>query len=149
MIRAATEFPNDPDEHRRLRLAFVCTENANRSQMAEAFARAIGGDVVEAHSAGSRPAVAVNPKAIESMHRIGYDLSGHLSKPVSQIEHLEFDVVITLGCGDVCPTLRASRREDWAVPDPKHLPPDQFDRVRDLIGQKVRRLIAELCATEM
>ena len=153
MIRAAEELPHDPDEPRAparlLRLAFICVENANRSQMAEAFARAIGGIEVEAHSAGSRPGGVVNPKAVESMRRVGYELAHHSSKSVGELEHLEFDVVVSMGCGDACPTLRAQRREEWEIPDPKHLPPHEFDEVRDLIGQKVRALIAELRGTEM
>lgn len=152
MILAAEQLPHDPDEapyDRPLRIAFICVENANRSQMAEAFARAIGGSAVEAHSAGSRPGGIVNPKAIESMRRVGYNLAEHASKSVSDLEAMEFDAIVTMGCGDACPSLRAVQRFEWEIPDPKHLPPQQFDRVRDLIGQKVRSLIADLRGMEM
>jgi protein-tyrosine-phosphatase len=148
MIRSANAI-QPPAAPRPIRVAFICVENANRSQMAEAFARAIGGTAVEAFSAGSRPGGTVNPKAIESMRRVGYDLEGHTSKGVADIDHLEFDVVVTMGCGDACPTLRAARRVDWRIPDPRDLPADQFDRVRDLIGQNVRALISELRGLEM
>ena len=130
---------------RKLRLAFICVENANRSQMAEAFARGIGGEQVEAHSAGSRPSGVINPKAVESMRRAGYDLSGHSSKSTDALEG-EFDAVVTMGCGDACPNLPARRRLEWEIPDPKHLEPQKFDTVRDLIGDKVRELLQELQA---
>ena len=138
-----------PRAARPIRLAFICVENSNRSQMAEAFARAIGGAAVEAFSAGSRPGGTVNPKAVESMRRVGYDLAGHATKGVADIDQLEFDVVVTMGCGDACPTLRAARHIDWRIPDPRDLPPEQFDRVRDLIGQNVRALVSELRGLEM
>ena len=151
MIRAANPMPLDPESHRDrpLRLAFICVENANRSQMAEAFARAIGGVGVEVHSAGSRPKGTISPKAVESMRRVGYELEGQASRPITDIEHLDFDAVVTMGCGDVCPTLRAARRQEWEIPDPRDLPPHRFDRVRDLIGQKVRALIADLKGIDM
>jgi protein-tyrosine-phosphatase len=129
---------------RPIRLLFVCVENANRSQMAEAFARMHGGPGVEAHSAGSRPSGVVNPKAIESMWELGYDLSVHSSKSLADLPDVEFDFVATMGCGDDCPIVRAKRREDWQIPDPKHLPPNEFRAVRDLIGEKVKSVMKEL-----
>jgi arsenate reductase (thioredoxin) len=119
------------------RMLFVCVENSNRSQMAEAFARMHGGAGVEAFSAGSRPSGAINPKAIEAMRERGYDLSRHDSKSLSQIPDVEYDFVATMGCGDACPMVKAKRREDWAIPDPKHLSPDEFRQVRDLIESRV------------
>ena len=124
------------------RLLFVCVENSNRSQMAEAFARIHGGDKIEAYSAGSRPSGKINPKAIAAMKEIGYDLSKHRSKSLSEIPDIEFDFVATMGCGDECPFVRATRREDWDIPDPKELPPEQFRTVRDLIEAKVKEAIA-------
>jgi protein-tyrosine-phosphatase len=129
---------------RPIRLLFVCVENANRSQMAEAFARMHGGPGVEAYSAGSRPSGVVNPKAIESMRELGYDMSIHSSKSLAELPDVEFDFVATMGCGDACPLVRAKRREDWQIPDPKLLPPDDFRAVRDLIGEKVKAVLMEL-----
>ena len=129
------------------RIVFVCVENSNRSQMAEAFARLIGG--IEAYSAGSRPSGRVNPKAIASMQELGYDLAAHQSKSLAELPDVEFDIAVTMGCGDECPMLRARRRIDWQIPDPKELPPAEFATVRDLIGQKVRALLAELRATDV
>jgi protein-tyrosine-phosphatase len=123
------------------RLVFVCVENSNRSQMAEAFAHLYGADQVEAYSAGSRPSGRVNPQAVEAMRELGYDLTQHRSKSLADLPPGEFDVVVTMGCGDECPSLRARCREDWNIPDPKGLPADQFRQVRDLIGKKVSELL--------
>jgi protein-tyrosine-phosphatase len=125
-----------------MKVVFVCIENSNRSQMAEAFARMLGG--VEAYSAGSRPSGRVNPKAIEAMRELGYDLASHQSKSLAKLPDVRFDVAVTMGCGDECPNLRATRRLDWNLPDPKDMPPDQFRAVRDLIGTKVKELLTEL-----
>ena len=134
-----------PSAHRARRLLFVCVENSNRSQMAEAFARIHGGDRVEAYSAGSRPSGRVNPKAIEAMGELGYDLTRHSSKGLAEFARVDFDVVVGMGCGDQgCPLVRAGRREEWDIPDPKELPPERFREVRDRIEAKVKELLAKL-----
>jgi protein-tyrosine-phosphatase len=127
----------------RKRVLFVCVENSNRSQMAEAFARIHGGDRVEAASAGSRPSGKINPKAIRFMGELGYDLSGHASKSLDQVSG-EFDAVITMGCGDSCPWVPARVREDWALPDPREMDDDGYRAVRDTIGARVRALLEAL-----
>lgn len=127
-----------------LRVVFVCVENSNRSQMAQAFAIMHGG--VEAHSAGSRPSGRVNPKAVEAMRELGYDLSSHQSKSLDDLPDLPFDAAVTMGCGDECPLLKARLRVDWKIPDPRDMTPDEFRHVRDLIGEKVAQLLAELNA---
>ncbi|OPY75811.1 MAG: Arsenate-mycothiol transferase ArsC1 [Syntrophorhabdus sp. PtaU1.Bin153] len=119
------------------RMLFVCVENSNRSQMAEAFARILGGDAIEAYSAGSRPSGVVDPKAIEAMHEVGYDLWLHRSKALSDLPPIEFDFVATMGCGDECPLIRARIRDDWQIPDPKNMAPTEFRRVRNLVRSKV------------
>lgn len=126
------------------RVLFVCVENANRSQMAEAFARIEGGAAVDAHSAGSRPSGVINPKAIRFMDELGYDLRMHASKSLDDIAGIEFDAVVTMGCGDSCPWVPAKRREDWALPDPKHLDDDGYRAVRDQIHARVRTLLQAL-----
>lgn len=125
------------------RVLFVCVENANRSQMAEAFAHIHGGEDVEALSAGSRPSGMIHPKAIRFMAELGYDLSTHASKSLDDIDGA-FDAVITMGCGDHCPWVPAQRREDWALPDPKHMNDDAYRAVRDDISRRVRQLLATL-----
>lgn len=125
------------------RLLFVCVENSCRSQIAEAFARIYGKGQVEVYSAGSRPSGQVNPKAVESMREIGYDLTKHESKSLEEIPNVEYDFVATMGCGDECPFVRAKRREDWNIPDPKNLPLEQFRETRDLIEQKVKDVLLQ------
>jgi len=130
----------------RPRLLFVCVENSCRSQMAEAFARMLGGDGVEASSGGSRPSGVVNPRAIESMAELGYDLGAHRSEGLDDVPPGPFDAVVTMGCGDACPHVPARRREDWEVADPKDLPPEEFRAVRDDIRRRVAALLADLGA---
>ena len=126
------------------RVLFVCVENSNRSQMAEAFARLRGGGAVEAFSAGSEPSGRINPKAIRFMQEVGYDLSGHASKSLDDIAGLEFDAVVTMGCGDNCPWVPAMRREDWALPDPRDFDDAGYRAVRDEIDARVQQLLASL-----
>lgn len=124
---------------------FVCVENSNRSQMAEAFARIHGAGRVEAYSAGSRPSGRVNPKAVKAMREVGYDLTLHGSKSLADIPAIEYDAVVAMGCGDEgCPLVRAKRREEWNIPDPKELPPDRFREIRDVIEKKVKELLGGL-----
>ena len=122
-----------------MKAVFVCVENSNRSQMAEAFARMAG---LDAYSAGSRPSGKVNPKAIEAMKELGYDLATHHSKSPSDLPDEAFDIAVTMGCGDECPMLKATKRKDWGIPDPKEMSPEQYREVRDLIGRKVNELAA-------
>lgn len=125
------------------RVLFVCVENSNRSQMAEAFARLIGGDTVEALSAGSRPSGVLNPKAVRFMGELSYDLTAHRSKSLDEVTG-EFDAVVTMGCGDSCPWVPARVREDWALPDPKHMDDDGYRGVRDDIARRVSALLEAL-----
>jgi protein-tyrosine-phosphatase len=126
------------------KVIFVCVENSNRSQMAEAFARIYGAGKVEAHSAGSRPSGRINPKAVEAMKEVGYDLTTHTSKGLDGFNGQEFDAAVTMGCGDECPLVLARRRLEWQIPDPRDMPPERFREVRDLIQAKVKELIATL-----
>ncbi|MEY4565715.1 MAG: Arsenate-mycothiol transferase ArsC2 [Planctomycetota bacterium] len=126
------------------KVIFVCVENSNRSQMAEAFAKIHGGGKVESFSSGSRPSGRINPKAIEAMMDLGYDLTMHSSKGLDQFNGKEFDAAITMGCGDECPLVIAKQRMDWQIPDPKELPPEEFRKVRDLIEEKVKELLRTL-----
>jgi protein-tyrosine-phosphatase len=74
------------------------------------------------------------------MKEVGYDLTNHHSKSLDDLPDVLFDIAVTMGCGDSCPSLKAVRRQDWQIPDPKELPPEQFREVRDLIARKVKKL---------
>lgn len=127
------------------KILFVCIENSNRSQMAQAFANILGGGDVEAYSAGSKPSGTVNPKAIASMKELGYDLSVHQSKSLEEVQaHAPFDVVVTMGCGDACPWMPAKEFIDWAIPDPRDMDPQEFKGVRNMIADKVKDLVVRL-----
>jgi protein-tyrosine-phosphatase len=116
--------------------------------MAEAFARMHGAGIIEPFSAGSRPSGRVNPRAVQAMNEVGYDLSSHRSTRADDLPPGEFDYAITMGCGDDCPWLVAKQREDWPIPDPKDLEADAFNTVRDEIERRVHELIARIRATE-
>ncbi|MDE2490366.1 MAG: arsenate reductase ArsC [Elusimicrobia bacterium] len=126
-----------------MRALFVCVENSCRSQMAEGFARALGGAGVEAWSAGSRPSGRVDERAIALMKEKGIDLGAHRSKGLDALPAGSWDVVVTMGCGDACPSVPAARRLDWALPDPKGLPDAGFRAVRDQIAARVKALLTE------
>ena len=127
------------------KLLFVCIENSNRSQMSQAFATILGGENIEAYSAGSKPSGIVNPKAIAAMKELGYDLSTHDSKSLEEVKTFApFDVVVTMGCGDACPWMPAKKFVDWRIPDPKNMEPTAFNEVRDYIKHKVQQLLMHL-----
>ena len=113
--------------------------------MSEAFAHILGGENVEAYSAGSKPSGRVNPKAIAAMKELGYDLSQHASKSLEEIKAFApFDAVVTMGCGDACPWMPAKKFVDWDIPDPKEMEPEKFNQVRDQIRDKVKELLSSL-----
>ncbi|MFC1571440.1 arsenate reductase ArsC [Candidatus Margulisiibacteriota bacterium] len=123
------------------KLLFVCVANAARSQMAEGFARVIGGDKIEVLSAGSKPAGFVSTKANKVMQEIGIDLSRHYSKGFDDLPTKEFDYVITMGCKDTCPFYPAKETIDWEIADPKDQDIDFYRKIRDLIEVKVKLLL--------
>ena len=126
------------------KVLFVCIENSNRSQMAEAFARLLDNNI-DVYSAGSKPSGKINAKAVASMKRVGYDLSTHVSKSLANVEkYAPFDVVVTMGCGDACPWMPAKKFVDWNIPDPKNMDEQAFNQVRDHIREKVKDLLPSL-----
>src|ERR1043166_1831361 len=109
------------------KVVFVCVENANRSEMAEAFARLHGAGQVEAFSAGSRPSGRVNPRAGAVLAGVGYPQPLHRAQGLDGLPPGEFDAVIGMGCGDEgCARVRARRREEGDIPDPKEMAPEQY-----------------------
>ena len=126
------------------KILFVCVENSNRSQMAQAFANKHGEEVVEAFSAGSRPSGKLNPMAIYSMKELGYDMTPHHSKSVNELPDEEFEYVISMGCGDECPHVPAKHRIEWDIPDPRNMSMRDFKEVRDLIEEKVKELVEQI-----
>lgn len=129
-------------------ILFVCVENSNRSQMAQAFAIMNGKGLVNAYSAGSSPSGKINPKAIAAMMELGYDLTTHQSKALTEIPDITFDYVVTMGCGDKCPFVSAKNRLDWALPDPRNMNESDFRNIRDDIGKRVSALLEMIQANQ-
>ena len=119
------------------KVVFLCVENSCRSQIAEAFANIHGKDEILAFSAGSKPSGTVNPKAVSLMKEINYDLSKHQSIHVVKLPDVEIDTMISMGCGDSCPTIRAKERIEWDIPDPKDMKDQDFKEVIKNIERKV------------
>lgn len=124
-----------------MRVLFVCIENSCRSQMAEAFVNMLGVEGVEAYSAGSEPASGVNPLAIQVMQEVGYDLQSHDCRSLEDVPEIEFDYAITMGCGGECPMVKARMHIEWDIPDPRDMNLQEFRRVRDMIRERVQRLL--------
>jgi arsenate reductase len=126
---------------KKTRILFVCVENSCRSQMAEGFARGLGGDLIEAYSAGSKPSGVVNPDAIAVMKEAGLDISDARSKGFAALPVQDFDFVVTMGCQDICPFFPAREELTWDIPDPKGKGLVVFREVRDLIESRVKELL--------
>jgi protein-tyrosine-phosphatase len=125
-------------------ILFVCVQNAGRSQMAAAFAQALGGDRVVIRSAGSAPAEALHPAVVQVMAEAGLDLTAARPRALAADAVQASDVVITMGCGDSCPWYPGKRYLDWQVDDPADLDLAGVRRVRDEIRREVEALLSEL-----
>ena len=129
-----------------VKIAFVCVENAGRSQMAAGFARAAAPAGVEIISGGTLPASQVHPVVVEAMREVGINLSGERPKRVGPLDLAACDIVVTMGCSaqDVCPARFRGDARDWALPDPKNRTLDEVRQIRDEIERRVRRLLREI-----
>ena len=126
-----------------MRVLFLCIGNQGRSQMAHAFLERAGGH--EVRSAGSRAGAHVHPEVVEVMAEVGIDLTGRTPRQLDPQADAEWaDVVITMGCGDVCPVLPGKEYVDWGIEDPIGGPVERVRRIRDDIAQRVERLAASL-----
>ncbi|PPH02138.1 heat-shock protein HtpX [Rathayibacter sp. AY1F6] len=123
---------------------FVCIHNAGRSQMAAGYLRALSGGAVEVRSGGSEPGDSINPIAIEAMAEEAIDISQAVPQLMTTEQVQASDVVITMGCGDVCPVFPGKRYEDWDLADPKGRPLEEVRSIRDDIRARVQALVAEL-----
>lgn len=127
----------------KVKVAFVCTGNSCRSQMAEGFAKYYGSDVLEVYSAGTHPTEEINPNAIRAMEEIGINIKDQYPKTLDQIPS-ELDILITMGCGVVCPFIPNKFEEDWGLDDPAGKPIEEFRKTRDVIKEKVEQLIRKV-----
>jgi arsenate reductase len=123
---------------------FVCVHNAGRSQMAAGYLRSLGCGDIDVLSAGSEPKDQINPVAIEAMAEEGIDIAGNTPKVLTVDAVKESDVVITMGCGDVCPIFPGKRYEDWVLDDPAGQSIEAVRPIRDEIRRRVEALVHDL-----
>jgi arsenate reductase (thioredoxin) len=128
----------------KIKIVFVCVENARRSQMAQGFAETFGKGKVEVYSAGSRPSTQIDPLVIEVMKEKAIDLFGRKPKGLNDLPPVEMDYLITMGCEETCPAVPARKIIEWQIPDPKGKPIDEVRRIRDVLEAKVKVLVEEV-----
>jgi arsenate reductase len=126
-----------------MNVLFLCIGNAGRSQMAHAFLERLGGH--EVRSAGSRAEASLHPEVVQAMSELGYDLSGRTPRQLEPAADAAWaDVVVTMGCGDVCPVLPGKSYIDWGLEDPAEKPLARVREIRDEIERRVAELAREL-----
>ncbi|RFA18270.1 arsenate reductase ArsC [Subtercola boreus] len=123
---------------------FVCVHNAGRSQMAAGYMRQLSGGKVRVLSGGSEPGTSINPVAVAAMAEEGIDIAGEVPSILQTADVQVSDVVITMGCGDVCPIFPGKRYEDWALTDPAGRAIDEVRPIRDDIRRRIEVLLGEL-----
>lgn len=126
------------------RVLFVCVHNAGRSQMAAALLTHLAGDRIEVRSAGTEPAERINPAAVSAMAELGIDITAARPRVLTGDAVRSSDVVITMGCGDTCPSFAGVSYRDWNLDDPAGRPLDSVRAIRDEIADRVRALVTEL-----
>ena len=120
----------------KIKIVFICIENARRSQMAQGFAEVFGGEKVEVYSAGSIPSSQIDPIVIEVMKEKGIDLSSKRPKGLNDLPPIEMDYLITMGCEETCPAVLSKNILEWDIPDPKGKSIDIVKNIRDMIKNR-------------
>lgn len=136
--------PQLPADNGQPSVLFVCVHNAGRSQMAAGYLHALSHGQIEVRSAGSAPADQLNPVAVEAMAEEGIDITAAVPTILTNTAVQTSDVVITMGCGDVCPVYPGKRYEDWDLDDPAGQDLHAVRGIRDDIKARVTQLIADL-----
>jgi arsenate reductase len=147
MAHSANEvaaIENKNMKQKKVKIVFVCVENARRSQMAAGFAEVSGKGKLEVYSAGSRPASQIDPLVIEVMKEKGIDLSSRHPKGLDDLPPVEMDYLVTMGCEETCPAVLAKKIIEWQIPDPKGKPIDEVRRIRDVLEAKVKMVLEEV-----
>lgn len=125
------------------KIAFICVHNSCRSQMAEAWAKELGSDVMEAYSAGTEEYHEVKPLAIKVMEEVGVNMDEQYPKLLKDIPQ-KVDYLITMGCNVICPVFPNAHNEDWGLKDPSGGPIEDYRETRDLIKKKIEKLIEKI-----
>jgi arsenate reductase len=123
---------------------FACVHNAGRSQMAAALFN-LEADPARARaiSAGTQPGTRVHPEVLDAMRELGVDLAHVRPRLLTDDLAGQAGWLITMGCGDECPVVPRTRRDDWPLDDPKGQPIERVREIRDEIRQRVRGLIEQ------
>ena len=131
-----------------MKVLFVCVHNSGRSQMAEAFTRALAGGAVEARSAGTLPGSTLNPLVAQAMKERGISLEGQYPKVIDQQMVDEVDHAYTMGCAidEACPAVFVPS-EDWGLDDPAEQPIETVRRIRDEVEARVRAMLTAMGVT--
>ena len=121
---------------------FACVHNAGRSQMAAAFFNRWADPTrARAISAGTQPGERVHPEVVEVMREKGIDLAGAQPQKLTTELASAAGWLITMGCGDACPVVPTTRRDDWPLEDPKGKPRERVRAIRDDIEARVKELV--------
>lgn len=146
MVRPVDEAEDhdEGDTLDRPAVLFLCVHNAGRSQMASGWLRHLAGDTVDVFSGGSDPGLETNPAAVQTMAEVGIDISTEHPKPWTDEIARAADVIVTMGCGDVCPVHPGQRYEDWELTDPSGQDLEVVRGIRDDIRGRVEALMASL-----
>jgi arsenate reductase (thioredoxin) len=133
-----------------MKVAFVCVQNAGRSQMAAAFAEreceARGVDAVDVLSGGTQPADSVHGEVVEAMREVGLDVGDRAPREITPEELGECEYVVTMGCSaeGVCPATWSGENRDWGLEDPHGKDPETVRAIRDEVERRVEALFDEL-----
>ena len=122
-------------------ILFACIHNSGRSVAAQVLARHLGGDAVDARSAGSEPGAGVNPVVAQVLAERGLPVEQHVPTLLTPDGVAEADVVVTMGCGETCPVFPGTSYEDWQVDDPKGQDLDTVRAIVDDVEARVRDLL--------
>ena len=138
MAQLADSSPGRPG------VLFLCVHNAGRSQMAAGWLREIAGDRINVYTGGSEPGAELNPVVVDAMTEVGVDIREEFPKPWTDEIVRAVDVVIAMGCGDVCPVYPGKRYLDWELDDPEGADLEKVRLIRDDIRTRVTDLAHEL-----
>ena len=123
---------------------FLCVHNAGRSQMAAALLAREAGDRIAVYSAGSAPGETLNPAVVAALQEWDIDITGNRPQKFTDEMVQDASVIITMGCGDVCPVYPGKKYMDWALQDPAGQPLETVREIRDDILLRVQGLVADL-----
>lgn len=126
---------------KKLKVLFACVENSFRSQISEGVARKYFSSTIIPFSAGSKPSGTVHPNAIKVLEEMGIDSSKQYSKGFTDLNETDFDYLVTMGCGEVCPFVPSREQLNWDLPDIKNHPIDDIRKLREMIKSKIENEI--------